>query len=82
MNEKGRQRGISEKKEKTRESAAKKKTEKERGAEGREQKRESMMFGKTVRRASRVQTFKEMQRLTNLPALRPQPTKANLCSSR
>lgn len=31
---------------------------------------------------SLVQTFKEMQRLTNLPVLKPQPTEANLCSSR
>lgn len=70
------------KRENKRERRKNRKKKKGRGSEGREQKKENVMYGKTVGRVSRVQTFKEMQRLANLPALRPQPTKANLCSSR
>lgn len=82
MNEKGERRGFYKKKRKQERAPQKQKEKKGRGSEGREQKKENVMCGKTVGRVSRVQTFKEMQRLANLPALRPQPTKANLCSSR
>lgn len=53
MNEKGKQGGISKS-----EGVLQKKQKNEGGAEEREQKRESMVFGKTFGRVSRVQTSK------------------------